>query len=153
MVSIRDNDGFAFCGATLLTPYYAVTAAHCKEFAKLKYYKVTAGHMQRYYRQSMEEKGFQERKLVMFENHPRYDSLELANDLAMLKVDRPFQFTDYVKPACLVPENFQFNERVECLISGWGNTARHDRPDDYMDTMQKAIVSYFSPTQCNAKNQ
>lgn len=152
MISIRDNDGFAFCGGTIITPEYSVTAAHCKEFTNLRYYMITSGHTQRSYRRSKSEVGFQESKLSKFENHPKYDGVELVNDFAVLQMATPFKLTDYVMPACLVKPNFEFTEQVQCLVSGWGNTARWDHMDDYDDNMQKAVVSYFSPTQCNQKN-
>ena len=153
MISIRDNDGFAFCGGTIITPEYSVTAAHCKEFTNLRYYMITSGHTQRSYRRSKGEVGFQESKLSKFENHPKYDGVELVNDFAVLQMATPFKLTDYVMPACLVKPNFEFTEQVQCLVSGWGNTARWDHMDDYDDNMQKAVVSYFSPTQCNQKNK
>lgn len=54
--------------------------------------------------------------------------------------------------ACLVQKNFELQGKVECLISGWGNAARYDKVDFYKDTMSMAVVSHFTPNECNRKN-
>ena len=36
-------------------------------------------------------------------------------------LDEPFQFSDYIKPACLPKASFKPENEARCFISGWGN--------------------------------
>ena len=56
--------------------------------------------------------------------HPSYDPVTKKNDICLLILNRteiPLEFNDNVGPIGLDHNNY--NEEVECSISGWGSTS------------------------------
>lgn len=50
--------------------------------------------------------------------HPDYKPPAKYNDIALLKLDRPVDFNEYIRPACLYISNtFEVNKTV---ATGWG---------------------------------
>merc|ERR1712212_798714 len=54
--------------------------------------------------------------------HPLYDSdnAEYGYDIALLELEEPIEFSNFVQPACL-PRPGQEPTASHCLISGWGH--------------------------------
>lgn len=63
------------------------------------------------------------RKVIL---HPDYNPRTEANDIALIELDRPVTFNDYVQPACLphVTKDSKTSFK-NCYISGWGTTAQN----------------------------
>uniref|UniRef100_A0A4W3GTD6 Peptidase S1 domain-containing protein n=1 Tax=Callorhinchus milii TaxID=7868 RepID=A0A4W3GTD6_CALMI len=52
--------------------------------------------------------------------HPRYNSTTQDYDVALIQLQKPLQYNDYVRPACL-PEATQDLELPSlCVVTGWG---------------------------------
>lgn len=51
-----------------------------------------------------------------FTPYPYYDS----NDIAILEVDRPIQFSDIILPICLPTAPFYNYDFLKATIAGWG---------------------------------
>lgn len=80
--------------------------------------------------------------------HPDYAPPAQYNDVALLQLDRPIEFTDYVRPACL-----QTNADLsgtEPIATGWGTTEFGGATSDIL---QKVTLQYFSNDQCRANFQ
>ena len=56
-------------------------------------------------------------KIVM---HPGYNDFSFENDIAALRVDRPFELNENVAVICPPEVNTMYTYR-EAIISGWGN--------------------------------
>ena len=52
----------------------------------------------------------------------KYSSSTNDNDIAIMVVESPFQYTNYVRPACLPQSNFKISNGANVIISGWGAT-------------------------------
>ena len=52
--------------------------------------------------------------------HPNYDSFTSDNDIALLKLSSPVQFTDYIRPVCLAATGSMFNSGIDSWVTGWG---------------------------------
>lgn len=63
------------------------------------------------------------RKVVL---HPNYNPRTEANDIALIKLNSPVTFNNYVQPACL-PHVIKDSKTSfsNCFISGWGTTAQN----------------------------
>ncbi len=55
-------------------------------------------------------------KIVWIQIHENYNNIN--NDIALLKVDRPIQFTENVQAICL-PNYNDFNDLKEAITAGW----------------------------------
>lgn len=56
--------------------------------------------------------------------HPNYNASgwNKYDDIALIKVAKPIQYTDFVQPICLPPNNYQIETNNRLFISGWGKT-------------------------------
>lgn len=64
----------------------------------------------------------QDAVIAAFISHPRRDVIHRTDDLALIKFEEPVYFTNFVRPACIVPESF--NKVRKAIVSGWGVTKR-----------------------------
>jgi secreted trypsin-like serine protease len=101
----------------LINKDYVITAAHCVSTTNASDIILIAGmHNQL----STTEKNIRQVRTVQrIYIHPEYDSLIIANDIALLRVNISFTFTKYVQPACLPGGEPQTNDQV--IIIGWGS--------------------------------
>lgn len=60
--------------------------------------------------------------------HKEYSHEEHINDIALLEVEKPFEFTSSVQPIELEYEELQLESKVE--IVGWGKTHNWGGPSD-----------------------
>uniref|UniRef100_A0A3Q0R9E4 Peptidase S1 domain-containing protein n=1 Tax=Amphilophus citrinellus TaxID=61819 RepID=A0A3Q0R9E4_AMPCI len=52
--------------------------------------------------------------------HPKYNSSTHENDICLLKLSAPVNFTDYIQPICLASENSTFHSGTSSWITGFG---------------------------------
>ena len=76
------------------------------------------------------------RLVVSIHVHPEFDHNMLKNDIALLRVDPPFNYTTYVQPACLANEDPEKDERV--IIIGWGAESVNT---GMVDTLKQAYTT------------
>lgn len=61
---------------------------------------------------------------VQIFEHPSYNPQTTNNDIALLKLESPVTFSDYVRPVCLATSSNEWatypEEQASCHVIGWG---------------------------------
>lgn len=59
--------------------------------------------------------------VIQIVTHPDFEKLHpFGNDIAMLQLHVPVNFTSYISPACLLTPDMQLPGHLSCWITGWG---------------------------------
>ena len=56
-------------------------------------------------------------------NHPDYADTANNNDVCLLQLSAPVDFTDYIQPVCLAAAASTFPAGTETWVTGWGTIA------------------------------
>nr|AAH56804.1 F10 protein [Danio rerio] len=138
---INENN-MGFCGGTILTEHFILSAAHCmNESLSIR---VVVGEYDTLVPEGREATHDVDEILI----HKNYQPDTYHNDIALIKLSKPIKFTKYIIPACL-PE-MKFAERVlmqqdDGLVSGFGRV----REGGLSSTiLQKLTVPYVNRAKC-----
>lgn len=116
MVSLQDFDGHV-CGGSIVAPTTVVTAAHCTEEYFEDELTVLAGVSR------LRDPG-QRRNVVEIIEHPSYFDRD-GFDIAVLRVDRPFEWSRAVKPIRLA-RPIEAARTDTAVVTGWGALSETD---------------------------
>ncbi|XP_059054085.1 uncharacterized protein LOC131848296 isoform X1 [Achroia grisella] len=134
------------CGGTLIDGLHIITAAHCIKSYKGFELRVRLGEWD--VNRDVEFYPYIERDVVSVHVHPLYYAGTLDNDLAILKLDHPVEWTKYphISPACL-PDKYTDYSGQRCWTTGWGKDAFGDY-GKYQNTLKEVDVPVLSHGQC-----
>ncbi|XP_050721852.1 transmembrane protease serine 9-like [Eriocheir sinensis] len=135
-----------FCGGSLIDSTHILTAAHC------------VAHMSQIDIQNLRvrlgahnllavERTAQEVKVSRVVRHKDYDSRKLYNDVAMLTLSNPVEYTNEVRPVCLDASGRKYNGE-DVTVAGWGSMYEGGpQPSD----LHKATLRVVSQPDCRNK--
>ncbi|XP_034001437.1 chymotrypsin-like elastase family member 2A [Trematomus bernacchii] len=145
VASIQVN-GKHHCGGSLISDIWVLTAAACVIYLPNNNMTVVLG-LESMSGPNLNNVSKAIDKIIV---HPLFNMLDHYywynyNDIALLKLSSPVNFTDYIQPVCLASENSTFYTGVSSWVVGFG---ANSSGGSNADTLQEVRVSVVGNNEC-----
>lgn len=131
------------CGGSLIAPNVVLTAAHCVANKQQDTLLVRGGEWDTQTRNELYP--HHDRRVREVVIHERFNKGSLANDMALLILDQPFELAENIQPVCLPPKNHNF-DNSKCFASGWGKNifGKEGKYQVILKKVELSVVPYQS---------
>ncbi|CAG7723785.1 unnamed protein product [Allacma fusca] len=128
-----------YCGATLISSRYILTAAHCVHNVPKDQITIVFGEHDR---NVTHESPTHYRKIDTIIKHRSFNRANFYNDIAVIRMDKPIRFSRYISPACLPidleDEDFDGHRGT---VAGWGRTQEKGKPSHILREVEVPIIT------------
>uniref|UniRef100_A0AAG5CRX1 Peptidase S1 domain-containing protein n=1 Tax=Anopheles atroparvus TaxID=41427 RepID=A0AAG5CRX1_ANOAO len=142
-VSMRRLPNFHFCGGSIISSRWVLSAAHCTIGMEPAGLNVYVGSVR------LETGGVYHRTMRIV-NHPLYDAATIENDISLAQTVAPIVFNEYTQPIPLGSSYVLSGNGA--VISGWGRSnTMDDGPAQVPDNLQYLTVDILTMEECRAE--
>ena len=138
---VSRNGRSPWCGGTLISSTHVLTAAHCTDGESASGIRVLLGE------HSIADFDFNRVDVAEIIMHPKYNSRNVNNDYAILRLAEPVTFTDKVSPACLPNDMRETYAGVLATVTGWGTLSSGGNQPT---TLQEVDVTVTTNAECDS---
>ncbi|XP_063913623.1 brachyurin-like [Zophobas morio] len=118
-IYVTTDDSRYFCGGVLYNNQWIITAGQCVYNANLFTIQLGSNYL------SAEDPNRLELATSSYVLHPDFNPNTLENDIGLIQLRIPIEFTDYIQPIYTLPANDMKPDFV-LLAMGWGQTTDDD---------------------------
>jgi len=133
-----------FCGGSIISDTWIVTAAHCCAGKLPATMHVVAGGVKLNNFENEEEN----RNLAQIVSNPRYSSSNQENDICLLQLKEALEWTEFVQPIALPEFQQQTADGTMATVTGWGTL--HEGDFNLPNELHKVDVPVIGDEECNA---
>lgn len=137
-VSLQRN-GFHFCGGSLISNDFILTAAHCFQGSGF----TTSGLAVVLGEDSLSTSSSNQlsRSVSEIINHPSYDQDTYNNDISLLRLSDTVSYTNYIQPVCLTAADTGPDTGSNVWVTGWGTLSSGGSSPDQLQEVQVPVVA------------
>ncbi|XP_065084987.1 trypsin-1-like isoform X4 [Ochlerotatus camptorhynchus] len=128
MALVMFNGSEQFCGASIVSDRFLLTAAHCFRHSNATSVRLGTIEAGDAYAETI--------TIAKIHRHPKYRSLSRTNDIALIELRTSITMNSNVRPVCLYTEGEELPATQNLTLIGWGK----DNSDETSKVLLKGIV-------------